>query len=59
MAENDVASGLVVLFVANLRKRPNGFATGYNRQLAQRATSTVSSQMVGGIGSPCFFKLSR
>jgi hypothetical protein len=54
MAQNHVASGLVVKLVSDGNKRLPRNAG----QSAQTFTSTISSLIDGGIGSPCFFRLS-
>lgn len=59
VAEHDVASALAVLFIAEAFEDSKGLATRYAGQLAQTATSTSSSLMGGGIGSPRSFRLSR
>ncbi len=61
MAKDDVASALVIDGIANLGKGFDDFPTGANRQFAHAGirTSTTVSWMEGGIGSLCFFRLSR
>jgi len=59
MPKNDVASALPIALVTELFERPNHFAGGDTRKLVQTATSTSSSLMLGGIGSPCSLRLSR
>ena len=59
VAEDDVAAGLMVHHIAESLERPDGLLAGYHGQLRQVGTSTVSSQMDGGIGSSCFRRLSR
>ena len=58
-AENDMAPGLVVLFIADLPKGLGCLSSGDNGQSAQTVTSTVSSMIGGGTGSSCFARLSR
>jgi hypothetical protein len=52
-----VTAGLVVNLVAKLSKCSDGGAAGHNRQPAHTATSTISSDMDGGTGSPCLARL--
>ena len=59
MAQDDVASALMIFRITDLQERLDRFATGNDGQLAHALTSTVSSWIDGGIGSLCFFKLSR
>lgn len=59
MPKNGVASALPITFATELFERPNHLAGGDARKLAQTATSTSSSLMLGGIGSPCSLRLSR
>jgi len=57
--KNDVASALPITLVTELFERPNHRAGGDARKLAQTATSTSSSLILGGIGSPRSLRLSR
>ncbi len=59
LTQDDVAAGLVVNFVPEFAKRADRVAAGDDRQSRQTATSTTSSVMAGGIGSPCLDKLSK
>lgn len=59
MAQYDVPTGLVVHHIAELLERPDRFSTGDGRQAGQSGSSTVSSHIDGGIGSPCLRRLSR
>ena len=59
LTENHVAARLVVKLVAELLQGGNQGLPRNAGQPAQRLTSTISSLMEGGTGSPCFFKLSR
>lgn len=59
MSQDDMAPGLRIVFITDLIKRGNGFATGDNRQLAHRLTSISSSVIAGGIGSSCLRRLAR
>jgi len=56
--KNNVASALTVALVAQLLECPDCLAGGDARQLAQTATSTSSSLIAGGIGSPRSLRLS-
>lgn len=57
--QNDVAAGLVVNFVAELPERADSGPAGDDREPGQTATSTISSVMAGGTGSPCLARLAR
>jgi len=57
--KNDVTAALPIALVPELLERSNDLAGGDARKLAQTATSTSSSLMLGGIGSPCSLRLSR
>ena len=59
MAQYDVTAGLMVDFIAEFAQGLGHVATGNYRQSAQTATSTTSSVMAGGTGSPCLARLSR
>jgi hypothetical protein len=50
--ENHVASALAVDFVPDSLERANRFGSRNRWELAQTATSTNSSSIEGGIGSP-------
>lgn len=52
VSEYDMAAPLAVNLVAKLPKGRDGFASGNAREFAHTATSTSSSPMGGGIGSP-------
>ena len=57
--ENHVAAVLLIEFIANLAECLDRLAAGNYRQLHPPATSMTSSRMLGGTGSPCFFRLLR
>ena len=57
--KNDVASGLMVDRVAHLLKRLDRGPAGRYREPGHTATSTISSDMDGGTGSPCLARLAR
>jgi hypothetical protein len=57
--DNDVASVLLVKFVSHPAKCANSVAAGYYRQFHRLETSTTSSSMPGGTGSPCLTRLFR
>jgi len=59
MPENDMASALSILLVADSLEGANRFATRDDRELAQTATSTSSSWIEGGMGSSRSLRLSR
>jgi len=59
MPKDDMASALPITLVTELLECPDRLARGDARQLAQTATSTSSSLMVGGMASPRSFRLSR
>ena len=59
MSQNDVASRLVVDLITEPAESLDGLLTGADRQVAHVGTSTISSVMGGGIGSPCFLRLAR
>jgi len=54
----DMTAGLMVDLIAEFAQGLGHVATGDRRQSAQTATSTTSSVMAGGTGSPCLAKLS-
>ncbi len=57
--QDHVAAALAVALVTELLERPNRLAGRDARQLAQTATSTNSSLIAGGMGSPRSLRLSR
>ncbi len=57
--ENHVVAVLLVELVANFSECPDRLAAGNHRQLHPPAASMTSSRMLGGTGSPCFFRLFR
>ena len=57
--EDDMTAGLVVFLVAQFAECLDRRAAGQDRESAQTGTSTSSSVMAGGIGSPCFARLAR
>lgn len=57
--QDHVASASAIQFVAQLVKRRDGFLPGNPGDRAQTATSTISSPIDGGIGSPWARRLSR
>jgi len=59
VSQNLVAPGLVVNLVAQLGEDADGILTGDDRESAHTATSTTSSTIGGGIGSPCLARLAR
>jgi hypothetical protein len=59
MSHYDVTAGLMVYFIAEFAQSLGHVAAGNYRQSAQTATSTTSSVMAGGTGSPCLARLSR
>lgn len=59
MPENNMAARLVVREIANLAQYLTQLFSRHYRQLAQIVTSTISSSIDGGIGSLCFFRLSK
>ena len=59
MAKDDVAARLVIYDVPDLLERPDRILVRDRWELAHVGTSTVSSQMDGGIGSLCLRRLSR
>jgi hypothetical protein len=58
MTQCNVTAALVVEDIADFGKRLHNFPPRYNRQMAHTSTSTTSSEIAGGIGSPCCCKLS-
>jgi hypothetical protein len=54
----DVTAGLMVDLIAEFAQGLGHIATRDHRQSAQTATSTTSSVMAGGTGSPCLARLS-
>lgn len=59
VAENDVAAGLAIEAIADAGEGFDCFAAGERRELHPTGTSTISSWMPGGIGSPWCLRLSR
>ena len=57
--EKHVAAVLLIECVANSTESADGLAARNYRPLHQPATSMTSSRMLGGTGSPCFFRLFR
>jgi hypothetical protein len=54
-----VAARLMVGLIADFAKCFHGVPAGEDRETAHRLTSTISSVIGGGTGSPCFRRLSR
>src|SRR6266511_2115093 len=59
MPQDDVAASLVVHFVTEFSESFDRVCTGTDRQAVHTGTSTISSVMPPGIGSPCFLRLAR
>ena len=59
MAQNEVAARLMIKFVPDFLERSNKGLPRNEGKPTQTFTSTISSPMEGGIGSPCFLRLSR
>ena len=59
MAKDDVAAGLMIHFVGDLAKGAHGVRARTDWQAAHTETSTISSVIPPGIGSPCFSRLWR
>jgi hypothetical protein len=59
MAKHDVAAPLAISLIPDPLERPDNLSPGDAGKLAQTATSTSSSLMDGGIGSPRALRLSR
>lgn len=59
VTQNNVAARLVIYLVADLLKDPDRLLTRNAWQPARASTSMTSSDMGGGIGSPCFLRLAR
>jgi len=59
MSQNDMASSLMIERVANFTEGLDCLRSRTNRQPAHIGTSTTASVIGAGMGSPCFFKLSR
>jgi len=59
VAEDDVATGLTIFAVADLGECSQRLSAGDDRETRYIAISTISSLIGGGIGSLCFFRLSR
>lgn len=59
MAQDHVAAGLVVEFVAQLAESFDHVSAGANREAAHTGTSMMASVMGDGTGSECFSRLWR
>ena len=59
MSKNNMTARLMVDSIAEPTKGFYGFLAGTNRQIAHVETSTISSVIGGGIGSPCCLRLAR
>jgi hypothetical protein len=57
--EDDVASCLVIDLIADVGEYFHCFLSGTDWKLAHVGTSTISSVIGGGMGSPCFLRLAR
>jgi len=57
LTQDHVAPGLMVNLIALPLESPDDLVAGQNRQFAHRVTSTNSSSIGGGTGSPCFSRL--
>ena len=57
--QDQVAAGLMIQLVSELPKRAQCLLSGADRQTAHVATSTTSSVIGSGTGSPCFLRLAR
>jgi hypothetical protein len=57
--ENDVATRLMIKGVPDFAESSDGVRASTNRETAHTETSMTASVIGAGIGSPCFFKLSR
>lgn len=57
LSQDDVAAGLVIDGIAAPAKGLDGFLPRAHRQTIHGRTSTISSVMGSGTGSPCFSKL--
>jgi hypothetical protein len=59
MTQDDVAASLVIGFLSDLAQSLDDIAAGDERDLTQIETSTISSEIGGGVGSEWIFRLSR
>ena len=59
LTQGNVATSLAVELISDFPKSLYGFGAGHDRQFHFNATSTISSSIPGGMGSPCALKLSR
>ncbi len=59
LSQDHMAAGLMIELVAKFLKCLRGIPSGNHGQSSQRATSMNSSEIEGGIGSLCFFRLSK
>ena len=59
MTQNNMAASLPIEFISDSLQRLHQLAPRNPRQIAHPATSTISSEIGGGIGSPCACRLSR
>jgi hypothetical protein len=59
MAQDQVTARLVIKFVADLLECSSKHLPRNTGKFAQMLTSTNSSSIDGGMGSPCFLRLSR
>ena len=59
MPQDHVPATLPIQAVPELAQCTDELAPRENRQLGQFSISTISSEIAGGIGSPCASRLSR
>lgn len=59
MPKDDVVASLAVYFISESREGSHGASAGERGEFAQADTSTNSSEIGGGMGSPCASRLSR
>lgn len=59
VSKDDVAAGWMVHRVAGAPESLDRVRAGTHGQAAHTGTSTISSVMAAGIGSPCFLRLAR
>lgn len=59
LAEDDVAPALMIEFVADLAQSLDELPARQDWEFAHTLTSTISSEMEGGTGSPWARKLSK
>jgi hypothetical protein len=59
MTKDDVAAPLPIDSIAKPDKHLYQFPAGEDRERTHTATSTISSEIVGGMGSSCARRLSR